>query len=131
MRETSTRTGTLLLDGNTIMEITQSSDNHPLTLEEAEFFEEIKDIKNLNFVDGKPFDPEFGPVNGPSALSMPVLANLYPESFTLDVGITDLFIDPEAAAEYSPELGRIFSMAQTRMVLGFYFVNKFTMRFNF
>jgi hypothetical protein len=64
-------------------------------------------------------------------MPLPELADSYPEYFTLDVGTSDLLVDPVAAAQYSPELVTIFSLAPTRMILGYYFVNKSTMRFNF
>jgi hypothetical protein len=123
-RDPAGYTGTLKLNGNTIMTIILDRKDGEITGEEKEWFEKLAGIPILNILRGQIYEPKFG-----SRSNLLTTSRMYPDKFMVTAGRARLSLNPIAAGKHSDRLAKVFSIKPTYIVLAYYMKNKFVLRF--
>jgi len=121
----STYTGMLMLNNKTIMTVKfDPRKDNKVSRSEEEFFDKLSKLTDFNLLNGAVYEPEFG-----NKVNLLETSRLYPQYLTIKPGTANMTQDSNAAGAYSDNLGRIFSIKPSEIVLAYYLKNSSTMTF--
>lgn len=124
-REPANYSGGLMLNNKTVMTVQfEPYKDHKATRSEKEFFNKKTKLASFNLLNGKVYEPEFGP--RANALTV---SRIFPNKLVVKIGTANLTQDSEAAGAYSERLGKIFSIKPSEIVMAYYLKNSFKMSF--
>ena len=123
-RGASMYTGTLAIQGKTVMTITLEVKNNEVSKSEEEWFRKLAGIRSLNILNGQVFEPKFG-----DRVNLLETSRKFPDKFMIQAGRSELMLAPETAALHAGRLAMALSLKPAEIVLAYYLKNKFVLRF--
>jgi hypothetical protein len=119
--------GTMKVDGKTILELTLDTKDHPVTTKEREWFDRLAGIPSLTILQGKLID-SFPAARG-SKITMLGASEKNPKWLKVLTGKATLVMHPEAAPTASDWRPKAFAIEMKEIVLAYYMQNKYGFSF--